>query len=64
MTQAYYDFCIRRAKFNGKVELLNQLNELTDNGMPLSGAIGYIGKELQKESNILILLEKHYEGDQ
>lgn len=61
LTQDYFDFCVKRARFNGKVDFIKKVSNLTKTGMTLEQAFLYLSEEIKDELSELICLEKHYE---
>lgn len=61
-TQDYFNFCIKRARFNGKVDFIKKATNLTKAGMTLEQAFLYFDEEIKDELSELTYLEKYYEG--
>lgn len=62
LTQDYFDFLIKRAKFNGKYEVLKFIHQTLGNGGSIDEAVTQLCKDVKKELNVLTILEEHYEG--
>ena len=62
LTQDYFDFCMKKARFNGKVDFIKKVTNLTKAGMTLEQAFLYLGEEIKDELSNLTYLEKYYEG--
>lgn len=53
LTQEYLDYLKDKAKFEGKLEVMREIVELTKRGMKVWDAIDYILEEMKREESEL-----------
>lgn len=61
VTQEELEYHFRKVKFNGKIEMLREINSLTNKGLTIEQAIMFIGEEMKEELAEWSKLEKYYE---